>query len=199
MPNFNTTRKSIAVSVTGPVVKLLSKTPLTPNALTLIGFLITLGAAVLIAIDHLVAGGVTLLVAALFDMLDGALARSTGKTSKFGAILDSSLDRVSEAVIFIGLVALFARNGMDWESVLCVVALLGSFMVSYLRARMEGLGIECTAGFFTRPERVALMVLGLLLSSIDHVLIIAVGLLALLSILSAGQRMIFAWRRTSAT
>jgi len=198
MSNFNKTRKSISVSVTAPVVKLLARTPLTPNTLTWIGFLITVGAAVLIALDHLIAAGVTLLVAALFDMLDGALARTTGTTTKFGAILDSSLDRVSEAVIFIGLVALFARNGMDWESVLCVVALLGSFMVSYIRARMEGLGIECTSGFFQRPERVALMVLGLLLSGINYALIIAVGLLALLSILSAGQRMIFAWRRTSA-
>ncbi len=108
MSNLNKTRKSIAVSVTGPVVKLLAKTPITPNALTWIGFLITVGAAVLIATRHLVAAGVTLLVAALFDMLDGALARSTGKTTQFGAILDSSLDRVSEAVIFIGLVALFA-------------------------------------------------------------------------------------------
>ncbi len=198
MSNFNKTRKSISASVTAPVVKLLARTPLTPNTLTWIGFLITVGAAVLIALDHLIAAGVTLLVAALFDMLDGALARTTGTTTKFGAILDSSLDRVSEAVIFIGLVALFARNGMDWESVLCVVALLGSFMVSYIRARMEGLGIECTSGFFQRPERVALMVLGLLLSGINYALIIAVGLLALLSILSAGQRMIFAWRRTSA-
>jgi CDP-diacylglycerol--glycerol-3-phosphate 3-phosphatidyltransferase len=199
MPNLNITRKTIAGSITTPVIRLLARTPITPNSLTWFGFCITAAAAVLVVTEHLVAAGVTLLIASLFDMLDGALARATGKTSRFGAILDSSLDRVCEAIILIALLAMYAGNAQVWESALCGIALLGSFMVSYVRARMEGLGIECTAGFFTRPERVILMVLGLLLSSISYALIIAVGLIALLSILSAGQRMIFAWRHTSAS
>ena len=199
MPNLNMTRKAIAGSITTPLIRLLARTPITPNSLTWLGFCITAAAAILVVTEHLVAAGVTLLVASLFDMLDGALASATDKASRFGAILDSSLDRVSEAILLIALLAVYAGNSQAWESALCGIALLGSFMVSYIRARMEGLGIECTAGFFTRPERVILMVLGLLLSSISYALIIAIGLIALLSILSAGQRMVFAWRRTSAS
>ena len=199
MPNLNKTRKAIAGSITSPIIRLIAKTPLTPNSLTWLGFCITAASAVLVVTEHLVAAGVTLLIAGLFDMLDGALARFTGKASRFGAILDSSLDRVSEAILLIALLAVYAGNAQAWESALCGVALLASFMVSYIRARMEGLGIECTAGFFTRPERVILMVLGLLLSSVPYALIIAIGLIAVLSILSAGQRMVFAWRITSAS
>lgn len=196
MPNLEKTRKSIAGYVTQPIVRILAKTPLTPNALTWAGFLLTVGAAVLIVTGHLIAAGATVIVAGLFDMLDGALARTTGQASKFGAILDSTLDRMSEAVLMLGLLAMFARNGQAWESFLAGVTLLGSFMVSYIRARMEGMGIECRAGFFTRPERVIILVLGLLLSGVPYALVIALALIAFLSLISAGERLVYARRRT---
>ncbi|MCJ7605930.1 MAG: CDP-alcohol phosphatidyltransferase family protein [Dehalococcoidales bacterium] len=196
MLNLEKTRRSIAGCVTQPIVRLLAKTPLTPNALTWVGFLLTVGAAVLIVTEHLVAAGATVIVAGLFDMLDGALARTTGQTSKFGAILDSTLDRMSEAVLMLGLLAMFAWNGQTWESFLAGVALLGSFMVSYIRARVEGMGIECKAGFFTRPERVIILVLGLLLSGVQYALVIALALIAFLSLVSAGERLVYARRRT---
>ena len=196
MPNLEKTRKSIAGCVTQPIVRCLAKTPLTPNVLTWVGFLLTVGAAVLIVTEHLIAAGATVVVAGLFDMLDGALARTTGQTSKFGAILDSTLDRMSEAVLMLGLLAMFTWNGQTWESFLAGVALLGSFMVSYIRARVEGMGIECKAGFFTRPERVIILVLGLLLSGVQYALVIALALIAFLSLVSAGERLVYAHRRT---
>jgi CDP-diacylglycerol--glycerol-3-phosphate 3-phosphatidyltransferase len=105
MAKLESTRKGIAVRITEPIVKLISRTPLTPNAITLIGFGITVVAAALAFTEHLLAAGIVLLAAGVFDMLDGALARLTERVTKFGAILDSTLDRVSEALILLGLYA----------------------------------------------------------------------------------------------
>jgi CDP-diacylglycerol--glycerol-3-phosphate 3-phosphatidyltransferase len=133
-------------------------------------------------------------VAGLFDMLDGALARMTNKTTRFGAILDSTLDRISEAVLLISLLAVFANNQMATESILSGVALVGSLMVSYIRARMEGLGVECKAGIFTRPERVIILALGLMLSQFDNALLIMLAVLTFFSWLTVIERMVYAWR-----
>ncbi len=196
MANLNSIRKSLEHTITRPIVGLVARTPLTPNALTWLGFCITIGAAALIVLGYPFWGGVTMLIAAMFDMLDGSLARLTGRTTRFGAILDSTLDRVSEALLLLAVLAVYAGNAQAWEATLTGVALLGSFMVSYIRARMEGMGIECSAGFFTRPERVAVLALGLLLSGIEYALIIAIAILAVFSVLSAAQRLLFAWQQT---
>jgi CDP-diacylglycerol--glycerol-3-phosphate 3-phosphatidyltransferase len=123
------------------------------------------------------------------------LARATGKTTRFGAILDSTLDRVSEAVLLIALLSVFARNGMVAESILSGAALAGSLIVSYTRARMEGLGIECKAGFFTRPERVIILALGLMLSRFDYALLVALSIITLFSWVTVIERMVYAWRK----
>ena len=170
-------RKVIAEYITKPIVSFLSRTPLTPNILTWIGFGITVIAGALVVTEHLLAAGIVVLVAGLFDMLDGALARTTGKVTRFGAILDSTLDRISEAVVLLSLLTIFAERQQVTESVLVGVALLGSFMVSYIRARMEGLGIECKAGLFTRPERVIVLALGLLLSQFNYALLTALAII----------------------
>jgi CDP-diacylglycerol--glycerol-3-phosphate 3-phosphatidyltransferase len=196
MLTLDKVRKNIADHVTIPIVRLLAKTPLTPNALTWLGFLITLGAAALIFTEHLLAAGIVVLVAGLFDMLDGALARLSGKVTRFGAMLDSTLDRISEAVLLLGLLAIFAGEGQVAESLLTGFALLGSLMVSYTRARMEGLGIECKTGLFTRPERVVILALGLLLSQFDYALVTALAVITFFSFLTAGQRLLYAWRQT---
>jgi len=194
MTNLERSRRKLASYVTVPAGRFLARTPLTPDALTWIGFFITFGAAVLVVLEYFVAAGLVYLGAALFDMLDGALARETGKSTKFGAVLDSSLDRMAEGVVLLGLVVMFARTGEPWEALLAGMTMLFSFMVSYIKARMEGLGIECKAGFFTRPERVALLTVALLVGWNHYALVVLLSILAFLSLLSAGERLIYAKR-----
>jgi CDP-diacylglycerol--glycerol-3-phosphate 3-phosphatidyltransferase len=198
MPKLEKTRKSISDYVTKPIINLLARTPLTPNAVTWLGFCLSIGAAALVVTGHPFAAGIVVLVAGLFDMLDGALARVTNRVTRFGGILDSTLDRLSEAVVLLGLLAVFTRGQQVAESILVGVALLGSLMVSYIRARMEGLGIECKAGLFTRPERVIILALGLLLSRFDCALVTALGVIVFFSYFTAGQRLLYAWRQTRA-
>jgi CDP-diacylglycerol--glycerol-3-phosphate 3-phosphatidyltransferase len=196
MPKLEKTRKSISNYVTQPIASLLARTPLTPNSLTWLGFCLSIGAAVLIVYGHLLAAGIVVLVAGLCDMLDGALARVTDRVTRFGGILDSTLDRLSEAAVLLGLLAVFAREQQVAESILAGVALLGALMVSYIRARMEGLGIECKTGLFTRPERVIVLALGLLLSRFDPALVTALAVIVFFSYFTAGQRLFYAWRQT---
>jgi len=195
MSNLVKTRKVISEYITQPPVKLLARTPVTPNTLTWLGFLITAGAAALIITEHLFAAGFVVLVAGVFDMLDGALARLTNRATPFGGILDSTLDRVSEAILLLGLLAVFTRDQKVAESLLIGIVLFGSLMVSYLRSRIEAMGIECKIGLFTRPERVIILALGLLLSRFEYALVIALIIIAVFSFFTAGQRLYHAWCR----
>ena len=192
-------RKTAGYFFTQHLVRLLAKTPITPNALTWFGLLVAIGAAVLISTGHIFAAGFVVLVGGFFDMLDGALARLTNSTSRFGAILDSTLDRLSEAVILLAILVAYTR-GLVEPAVAGVVvvglAWLGSLLVSYIRARAEALGIECEVGIFTRAERVVILVLGLLLSQFDSALMIALAVIAALSLVTAGQRLIYVWQKT---
>ena len=196
MTKLDSVRKAIAEHITGPIIGILSKTPLTPNIITWTGLCITIIAGVLVVREYLIAAGIVVLAAGLFDMLDGALARATGQTTRFGAILDSTLDRLSEAILLITLLAVFVKYGQVAESILSAVALVGSLLVSYIRARMEGLGIECKAGLFTRPERVIILALGLLLSRFDNALLIALAVITFFSWVTVIERMVYAWRQT---
>ncbi len=196
MSDLEKTRRSLANSIAPPLARLLSRTPLTPDMVTWLGFLIAVGAAVLIVFGHLLAGGAVVLAAGLFDMLDGALARLTDRVSRFGGILDSTLDRLSEAAVLLALLTLSLQEGRVLYGVLIGVVLLGSLMVSYIRARVEGMGIECKAGFFTRPERVVIISLGLMLNQFDYALLAALGIIALFSWITVVERLVYAWRRT---
>ncbi|OGN94742.1 MAG: CDP-alcohol phosphatidyltransferase [Chloroflexi bacterium RBG_13_51_18] len=196
MTKLDSCRKVIAERITGPIISVLSRTPLTPDIVTWLGFGITIAAGALIVTEHFLAAGIVVLVAGLFDMLDGALARTTGRTSRFGAILDSTLDRLSEALLLITLLAVFVKYGQTAESVLAAVALAGSLIVSYIRARMEGLGIECKAGLFTRPERVIILSLGLLFSGFDNALLIALAVITFFSWITVIERLVYAWYQT---
>jgi CDP-diacylglycerol--glycerol-3-phosphate 3-phosphatidyltransferase len=192
-------RKTAGYFFTQHLARLLAKTPITPNALTWFGLLLSIGAAVLIGTGHIFAGGFVVLVGGFFDMLDGALARLTNSTSQFGAILDSTLDRLSEAVILLAILVAYARGQVEPAVAGVVVAglaWLGSLLVSYIRARAEALGIECEVGLFTRAERVVILVLGLLLSQFDSALMIALAVIAALSLITAGQRLIYVWQKT---
>jgi len=195
MTKLTSWHKAIAEHITEPTAKILARTPLTPNIITWAGFGITVIAGALAATEHFLAAGIVVLAAGLCDMLDGALARTTGKTTRFGAILDSTLDRLSEAVILISLLSIFVRSQLVAESILAAVALAGSLIVSYTRARMEGLGIECKAGLFTRPERIVILALGLLLSRFDNALLITLSIITFFSWLTVIERMVYAWRK----
>jgi len=198
MPKPADARKTKSAFLIQPIIKFLAITRVTPNVLTWLGFLITVGAAVLVITDNLFTAGFVVLFAGLFDMLDGALARATNRITPFGGILDSTLDRLSEAVLLLSLLYVFIQAQQTAESMLVGLALIGSFMVSYIRARMEALGMECSVGIFTRPERIIVLALGLLLSGFDYALVIALGIITIFSFFTAGHRLIYAWRRTRA-
>ncbi len=158
-----------------------------PNAITVLGFLLSLGAGLLAGLD--LRGGAALLwmLGGLCDALDGALARLSGKASRAGAFLDSTLDRYSDAAILLGVGAAWQRAGMAWGGWIAGFALLGALMVSYTRARGEGLGISIREGLFTRLERFVLILIALLSGWYGPLLV----LFAVLAHLTALQR---AWR-----
>ena len=195
MTKLTSMRKVIQEYISEPIVNMVAKTPLTPNIITWTGFVITIVAGVLIATEYFIAAGIVVLVAGLFDMLDGALARATGKTTRFGAILDSTLDRLSEAILLVTLLAVFVKYGQMTEGILAAAALVGSLLVSYIRARMEGLGAECKAGLFTRPERVIILALGLMLSQFSNALLITLAVITFFSWITVIERMVYAWRK----
>jgi CDP-diacylglycerol--glycerol-3-phosphate 3-phosphatidyltransferase len=178
------------------VIKVLARTPLTPDIVSWLGFGVTVGAAALIATGHLFAAGFVVIGAGLFDMLDGALARATGKVTRFGGVLDSTLDRLSEAALLLGILVIYIRGQQVGEGILVGLALTGSLLVSYLRSRVEALGIDCQTGLFTRPERVIVLALGLLLSRFQYALVIALAIITFFSFFTAGQRLYHAWRQT---
>lgn len=189
-------RKSLAYRFTEPMARLLARTAITPSAITWFGLLLAVGAAAFIITGHLFAAGWVVLIAGLFDMLDGALARHTGRATHFGAVLDSTIDRSSEAVILLGILVLYAREGLLAQSLLVGIVLFGSFLVSYIRARAEATGLKCQVGLFTRPERVIVLVLGLLFNQITYALVVALAIIAVLSFVTAAQRLIYVWQQT---
>ncbi len=193
MQNF---RNAVAYYLTEPAVCLLARTPITPNTITWLGFLLTAGAAALIITEHLFAAGFVVLIAGFLDMLDGALARHTNRVTRFGALLDSTLDRLAEAVLLIGVLVLYAGEQSVAGVLLVSVALLGSLLVSYTRARAEALGVKCQVGLFTRAERVIVLALGLLLNQFAYALIIALAIIVIFSFITTGQRLVYVWQQT---
>lgn len=175
-----------------PMARFISATGVSPNVITVIGFLLMVGVAVVLAWGHLLLGGILITAVALFDAVDGTLARMMGRTSRFGAFLDSTLDRFSEAVIFLGLFIYLSGQNQKLELLLIYATVVGSLMVSYARARAEGIGIPLKEGLFTRFERVFLLVVGLLFNQLTFVL----WVLAIFSNLTAVQRMYLVWRIT---
>jgi len=196
MAKLSEVRKALAYRFTEPVVRFLSRTPITPSAITWFGFLLTVGAAALIIKEYLLAAGFIVLIAGFFDILDGALARRTNQTTRFGAVLDSTLDRLSEAVLLLGILVLYAGEQSITGILLVGFALIGSLLVSYVKARAEALGLECQVGLFTRAERVIVLALGLLLNQISYALIIALAIIVMFSFFTAGQRLLYVWQQT---
>lgn len=152
--------KEDVAAILEPSTNFLVRSRVTPDLLTMTGFALNLVAAVLFGLDEYRWAGVTVLVAGIFDFLDGQVARAGRTETKFGALLDSTVDRYSEIVVWFGLAVSFIRAGSLWTSSALFFALAGSLMVSYVRARAEGLGQECKVGFMQRPERVIALGVG---------------------------------------
>lgn len=156
--------QQVIYKVIDPLVKLLIKVGLTPNAVTTIGLLLNTGVAVIFILgaeegnrgdlSYVGWAGFLILFAGLFDMLDGQVARLGNMSSRFGALYDSVLDRYSELVMFLGICYYLIGHHYFLSSLFAFIALIGSMMVSYIRARAEGLGISCKGGLMQRPERV---------------------------------------------
>jgi CDP-diacylglycerol--glycerol-3-phosphate 3-phosphatidyltransferase len=188
-------RKSLGGIFTQPVVRLLSRTSITPNTVTWIGFLIITGAAVLAGLGYLLFAGLVVLLAGYFDIIDGALARQTQRVTRFGGVLDSTLDRLSEAVVLIGLMAYYIFRpeiSQPWIILLLGLSLISSFLVSYIRARAEGAGVKCEVGISTRTERVLLLALGLIINQV----LIALLIITLMSVVTVVQRLAYVYRET---
>ncbi len=196
MINLQGPRRALGRYFTEPLVKLIAKTPLTPDGLTWIGLLIAVVAGVVAANGYLFAAGWIVAFSGLFDMLDGALARFKNQSSKFGGVLDSTLDRAGEAAVLLGLMIFYLFNPSIWGMLFTGLTLIGSQLVSYIRARAEAIDVNCEVGIFTRPERIVILSLGLLFSRFFPVLLIALGLMAVLSWITAGQRLYFVWQKT---
>ncbi len=189
------------------LIRPLARLGVTPNTLTVIGLLLSIVTAVVIAQGSLFAGGLLVLFAGIFDMFDGAMARVRNIASTFGAFFDSTLDRYSESIILLGLLFYtLQRPGLHdaiwpfayeqlWMITAIYIAVVGSLMVSYTKARAEGLGLECKTGLLARPERVIILALGLL----SGLGIWAVTLLAIFSQITAVERIIYVWRITAQT
>ena len=195
MVNLQGARRGLAKYFTEPVVTVLEKTRLTPNAVTCIGALITVAAAVLVALGHSFGAGWVVVFAGLFDMLDGALARRTNRVTKFGSVLDSTLDRVSDGVVLIGIAIFYVNNQSPWGVAFACLALMLGQLPSYIRAKADAFNINCEIGLFTRPERVVILSLGLLLAGINNLLLISLAVIAVLSLITAGQRLFFVWKK----
>jgi CDP-diacylglycerol---glycerol-3-phosphate 3-phosphatidyltransferase len=145
------------------IVRGLARSRINPNALTFIGLLINIGCAFLYGYGRFFAAGLLMILANLFDMVDGRVARLRGRATNFGAFFDSVIDRYSDIVVFVGIMLFYARDTAAHSTLLVAltgIALVGSVMISYSRARAESLNIACKVGFLERPERVVLLIIG---------------------------------------
>jgi len=191
-------RHTLAQRISKFPAMLLAKAGISPNALTVFGFTMTLGVAWVLSTGHFFLGGFLVLLSGSLDFLDGALARATGRSTKFGAFLDSTLDRFSDAALFLGLLAYYASQGSHYlEIVLIGAALTGSLVTSYTRARAEGLGLKDEVGVFTRTERIILLAIGLIIGHWhSDAMTVVLWIIAVLSNFTALQRIYHVWRQT---
>jgi CDP-diacylglycerol--glycerol-3-phosphate 3-phosphatidyltransferase len=184
-------------SLAEPVGRIVGKTGVSPNTLTLFGFCINFGVAWLISQGHFVYGGILILAAGIFDLLDGAVARMTGKVTKFGALLDSTLDRYSEGVVLFGLLWYYASQlsvVYKTECLLIFATIVGSILVSYVRARAEGLNLDAEVGIFRRTMRIGILSLfSAIPDKPDTVMLYTLWILAIGTNFTAVHRLAYVW------
>jgi CDP-diacylglycerol--glycerol-3-phosphate 3-phosphatidyltransferase len=183
-------KNALDIYFINPVLFLFIKLKLTPNLITLIGFGVCVIAAYYISIGSFILGGLLILMSGIMDIFDGAMARKMNLITDKGAFLDSTFDRLSESIILIGLIYFFSQENELNAVMLASVSLVFSLLISYLRARLEGLGYNSKSGFFTRPERVLVISLGLIFFSPTF----TVAVLAITSLLGLVHRFLVFWR-----
>lgn len=175
----------------GTVGRIVAKTNLSPNAITVIGLGINIVVAAVIASGNLLLGGVLLLVAGGFDVVDGAVARATNQVSRFGSFFDSTMDRYADAVILGGVLLYFVdQDAGTWAILLTFITLVGSLMISYTRSKAESINLRGDVGIAQRAERVIILAAGLLLGYP----VWAMGVLAILTQFTVLQRIVHVWR-----
>jgi CDP-diacylglycerol--glycerol-3-phosphate 3-phosphatidyltransferase len=172
----------------------LARWNVSPNGMTYLGLVLTIGVAVLAGLGEIRWAGVAYIFAAVCDALDGTLARITGKGSRFGAFLDSTIDRFEESIVLLGLSIYYAQVGGLVEIPLILVVTVGSLMVSYTRARAEAAGVTCKVGFMTRIPRVTIMIVGMILGGVF--VLVALIILAVTTLFTAFHRMYQVWQLT---
>lgn len=183
-----------------PFVAVFQRLGIGPNAVTLFGLGVTLAAGVMAGMGMLVWAGVVYLLGSATDLLDGALARATGRTTVFGAMLDSMVDRLEEAALLGGLVWWYAGQGQEAFAALAFVTFVASVMVSYMRARGESLRIEMrSVGIMTRGERVVILGVALLLSWVPFVLVGAMAVIAVFGLVTMADRLLHIARQNGGT
>jgi CDP-diacylglycerol---glycerol-3-phosphate 3-phosphatidyltransferase len=219
MAGYKDRAKSMAHGVLDPVVSGMAAIGLRPNHLTVFGFVLSLGAGYAFALGRFRTGATIAIAAGLFDILDGQLARRTATITRFGAFFDSTLDRMADAALTLGFALYYVLQLADMAenpqrvlanlqhglepitfvmiALLAMLATAGSFMVSYTRARAEGLGLDCRVGWFERPERIVLIIL-MGFAGIGPAIPAGLLILAGLSFATAFQRMAHVWKLTRA-
>ena len=183
--------KGFGLVLTG-LVRLLTLSGVHPNALTLIGLVVNGVAAWILARGEFLYAGLVILCAAVFDLTDGAVARNANKVTRFGAFLDSVMDRYSDLILLTGLLVHYARIDRFSYIVLTAVVMIGSVLVSYSRARAENLIPSCKVGFLERPERIVLLIIGALFDRMAAVL----WVMAVLSNLTVIHRIVHTWKES---
>jgi len=185
--------------ITQPIAKRISAIGITANMLTVTGLFIGIAAGICIALGYLKLACALILIGGSFDLMDGAVARVSNKNTPFGALLDSVVDRYSEGAIFLGIAIYFFLARMIGGLTLTCLGLISAFLVSYVRARAEGLQLECKIGLMQRPERVILLSLGVMLQSLLVIkvspLFLALLVIVILSHITVLQRVAFALRK----
>jgi CDP-diacylglycerol--glycerol-3-phosphate 3-phosphatidyltransferase len=174
------------------VGKVLNRWGFSADLVTFFGLVLTAVVAGLAAWGEIFWAGIVYIFAALCDALDGTLARISGGGSRFGAFFDSTIDRFEESMVFLGLSIYYAREGGLWEIPLILVATVGSLMVSYTRSRAEAVGVSCKVGFAGRPLRVVIMIVGMIVNQV----LVALIIIAAISLFTAFHRMYHVWRNT---
>ncbi|RLC64408.1 MAG: CDP-alcohol phosphatidyltransferase family protein [Chloroflexota bacterium] len=172
-----------------PIARAMGRLGIHPNTITILGLLLQIGVGVVFGLGYITLGGRLLLVVAPVDALDGALARALEQRSRFGAFLDSTLDRLSDAALILGLTVHYLHEGVYLEVILLLIALVAALMVSYTRARAEALGFPCKVGLLTRLERIVLI--GALTAV--GLPIVMIWALALLSVFTMIQRILYVY------
>ena len=194
--------KNIALRAIDPAISLLARYKVHPNTITTVGTLLTIAASVVYATGHIMTAGWIMNVTAFFDVADGEVARRTGRSSVFGAFYDSTLDRVADGALMAGLAFFYATSAIHYNLgmvVVCLVCIIGTFLISYTRARAETLGIDAKVGLMQRPERMVLLSIPQSFFGLFWNGWVLMGIIILLTVtawITAVQRILYVYRAT---